>query len=473
MKNRICNPYLPPYEYVPDGEPYVFGDRLYVYGSHDMANCATFCAGDYVVWSVPLEDLSDWKCEGVSFRRTDDPHNRENKYSLFAPDVVKGKDGKYYLYYCLSFLEEFGVARSDKPEGPFQFYGHVKKADGTIFKEDFPYDPSVLLDDDGRVYLYYGFSAHFESPSFKNIIPSPGCMVVELSDDMLTIKGRPRMCIPSNNCCKGTTFVPKHAYFEAPSIRKIGKTYYLVYSSQSQHELCYATSKSPIEGFVYGGVIISNGDIGCQGNKKAVNYTGTNHGGMVKIGKEWYIFYHRNSHGLVCCRQGCAEKIEIAEDGSIAQVPVSSVGLLAEPFPARGEYPAYIACYLERIDTQIHMKSGKDFKETEPYYFEEKIGDAYEHYIANITDRTRWGYKEFLFEGKTRIELKVRGNAEGKILISTDREARDVLACLDMRIDEGRWRSVGVGLGERKGIHSLYFTFEGQGNFQFLGMEFL
>ena len=35
---QVTNPYLPSWEYVPDGEPYVFGDRVYVYGSHDFFN---------------------------------------------------------------------------------------------------------------------------------------------------------------------------------------------------------------------------------------------------------------------------------------------------------------------------------------------------------------------------------------------------------------------------------------------------
>lgn len=464
----MCNPYLPPYEYVPDAEPYVFEERLYVYGSHDRADCATFCPGDYVVWSAPLYDLSEWKYEGISFRRTDDPHNKENKYSLFAPDVVRGKDGNYYLYYCLSHREEFGVAKSDRPEGPFQFYGHVRRKDGSIFDEYFPYDPSVLVDEDGRIYLYYGFSAHFK----KDIIPSPGCMVVELDDDMLTVKDKPKMCLPSDSCCEGTTFIPAHAYFEAPSMRKIGDTYYLIYSSQNQHELCYATSKFPTEGFVYGGVIISNGDIGYQGNEKAVNYTGTNHGGVVKIKDDWYIFYHRNTHALICCRQGCAEKIKIAEDGSIAQVPVSSLGFSANPFPAKGEYPAYSACYLERNDTQTHLRSGKDFKDTEPYLYEEKKAGGYEHYIANITDHTRWGYKEFLFEGETEVELTLRGNAEGEITISADREMKEELACLHVRLDGENWESFRGSLKGTTGVHSMYFTFRGKGVLQFLKINF-
>lgn len=35
MKKQAYNPYLPSWEYIPDGEPYVFNDRVYIYGSHD------------------------------------------------------------------------------------------------------------------------------------------------------------------------------------------------------------------------------------------------------------------------------------------------------------------------------------------------------------------------------------------------------------------------------------------------------
>ena len=30
MKNHGMNPYLPSWEYVPDGEPHVFGKRVYI-----------------------------------------------------------------------------------------------------------------------------------------------------------------------------------------------------------------------------------------------------------------------------------------------------------------------------------------------------------------------------------------------------------------------------------------------------------
>ena len=48
MKNQVFNPFLPSWEYIPDGEPHVFGDRVYLYGSHDRFNANNFCQNDYV-----------------------------------------------------------------------------------------------------------------------------------------------------------------------------------------------------------------------------------------------------------------------------------------------------------------------------------------------------------------------------------------------------------------------------------------
>ncbi|MBQ1521765.1 MAG: hypothetical protein IIZ74_03285, partial [Erysipelotrichaceae bacterium] len=100
MKKQVFNPYLPNYEYVPDGEPHVFNDRLYIFGSHDRFGSRFFCDNDYVTWSAPLSDLSDWKYHGIIFRKDQDPLNKKDLFPLFAPDVVQGKDGRYYLYYC-------------------------------------------------------------------------------------------------------------------------------------------------------------------------------------------------------------------------------------------------------------------------------------------------------------------------------------------------------------------------------------
>ena len=69
MEKQVFNPYLPSWEYVPDGEPHVFGDRVYVYGSHDHAHGNTFCLGDYICWSAPIDDLKSWHYEGIIYKK--------------------------------------------------------------------------------------------------------------------------------------------------------------------------------------------------------------------------------------------------------------------------------------------------------------------------------------------------------------------------------------------------------------------
>ena len=61
------NPFLPLWEHIPDGEPYVFEDpdnegqyRVYLYGSHDDLVTA-YCGRDQVVWSAPVDNLTDWR----------------------------------------------------------------------------------------------------------------------------------------------------------------------------------------------------------------------------------------------------------------------------------------------------------------------------------------------------------------------------------------------------------------------------
>ena len=115
VKKQAFNPYLPSWEYIPDGEPYVFGDRVYVYGSHDYFNGYVFCMGDYVCWSAPVDDLGNWRYEGVIYPKTADPLNPEGKMCLYAPDVTVGPDGRYYLYYVLDKVSVVSVAVCDTP----------------------------------------------------------------------------------------------------------------------------------------------------------------------------------------------------------------------------------------------------------------------------------------------------------------------------------------------------------------------
>ena len=114
MKTKqAVNPYLPSWEYVPDAEPHIVDGRVYIYGSHDLFNGLNFCLGDYVCWSAPVDDLSDWHFEGEIYNRKQHPY-REERMLLFAPDVVKGADGRFYLYYFMGGTKMISVAVCDK-----------------------------------------------------------------------------------------------------------------------------------------------------------------------------------------------------------------------------------------------------------------------------------------------------------------------------------------------------------------------
>lgn len=123
MKNHGMNPYLPSWEYVPDGEPHVFGKRVYIYGSHDRFAGYAFCQNDYVCWSAPVDDLTDWQYEGIIYTRAEAAHNEDGRQCLYAPDVTCGPDGRYYLYYALNETSAISVAVCDTPAGKYTYYG--------------------------------------------------------------------------------------------------------------------------------------------------------------------------------------------------------------------------------------------------------------------------------------------------------------------------------------------------------------
>ena len=135
-KKQIWNPYLPEYEYVPDGEPHVFGDRIYLYGSHDRFGGKKFCMNDYICYSAPVHALHDWRYEGVIYKKTQDPRMAGGDHELWAPDVVRGRDGRYYLYYCPDdTIRSIGVAVCDTPAGRYEFLGIVQDKNGEFVGE--------------------------------------------------------------------------------------------------------------------------------------------------------------------------------------------------------------------------------------------------------------------------------------------------------------------------------------------------
>lgn len=448
MKKQCKNPYLPSWEYIPDGEPHVYDGRVYVYGSHDKAGGWVFCLNDYVCWSARVDDLSDWRYEGVIYSKTDDPLNPDGRMCLYAPDVTVGPDGRYYLYYVLDKVSIVSVAVCDTPAGKYEFYGYVHYPDGTRLGEragdEAQFDPAVLTEGD-ITYLYTGFC-------WKNDASRHGAMMTVLEPDMLTVREAPVFVVPSGCYSSGTGF-EGHEFFEAPSIRKHGDTYYFIYSSVAMHELCYATSESPNKDFKYGGVIISNCDLHIDSYKAADKHAypaGNNHGGIAEIDGQWYIFYHRMTNGTWYSRQGCIERIMIIEDGSIPQVEMTSQGASATPLDGCGEYPAYMACNLfgGTVPAKI-TQYGKD-------------GDEEPAYIADITNSAVIGFKYFKCSGVTKITLRTRGYANGSFAIKTSLDG-EPLAQIPVEYTN-IWVENTSEIALPDGVHALYFEFTGNGS---------
>jgi len=474
---QVFNPYLPLYEYIPDGEPHVFNGRIYVYGSHDQFGAFQFCHNDYVAWSAPVDDLSDWRYEGVILKKDEDPDNKNGKRDLFAPDVTCGPDGKYYIYYAYDFLGKIGVAKSDTPIGPFKFHGHVRYQDGIEIgtkKEDiFHFDPGVLTDEDGRVYLYSGFAPKRKFPQIRSGLKVSGCYCMELDKDMLSvIKGPVKVLSKVGETDK--TF-KGHEFFEASSIRKLNGIYYLVYSSIEGHELCYATSSSPFGPFKFGGVIVSNGDVGLNGRAKkdAIYPLGNNHGGIVKVGDYYYIFYHRHTNYTNTDRQGMAEKIRINSDGSINQVEITSCGLNDGPLKGEGEYPSTICCCLKPKEGNVFYPFFKTplQKITKTYITQAgKDSDTKEtQYISNVKNGCLIGYKYFDLSKTHEVIIRLSGKGDGKIGIRYV-ENGDCESYQKVSLENKGIRDIAFNITRTGNKDALYFYFEIKGKLNILSI---
>jgi hypothetical protein len=474
--SQVFNPYLPSWEYVPDGEPHVFGDRVYVYGSHDRFGAPIFCVNDYVCWSAPVDDLTDWRYEGVIFKKKQDPTNPLGIRSLYAPDVVQGTDGKFYLYYAFDFMGQIGVAVCDTPAGKYEYYGKVKYADGHIFGtksgEPFPFDPGVLVDDDGRVYLYSGFATKvpFVASRWHSLNNEAG-VVLELEPDMLTIKMEPKALFPT----KGRKGAYKdHAFFEASSIRKVDGKYCFVYSSENNHELCYAMGESPVGPFTYGGTLVDVGDLYLDGNideLHATNYLGNTHGGMCCIHGQWYIFYHRQTNRNSYARQACAEPLLRTADGGFKQAEITSCGLNGGPLCGTGTYEARIACNLwsKEGTYRYDAPDRKKVLKTHPYFTQskpdrERDGDQY---IANMRDGAVAGFKYFDFSGTDKINIRLRGTAQGSMVVSATSDFSHVIGVAEVDLNQNT-ATFHTSLEKLFGVKPLFFRYEGSGSVDFI-----
>ena len=497
----VGNPYLPLWEHIPDGEPYVFEDpdqpgkyRVYIYGSHD-SRITDYCGREQVVWSASVDSLNNWRYDGeilaVSKNAKGELINKDSLADvLFAPDVtlVTDKDGKktYYLYPNDQHGGRNGlIAKSDRPDGPFEVCNWSKNdpnaTDGVL-----AFDPGVFVDDDGRVYGYWGFGesngAELDPATMATV--KPGTKIV-------------------NHMISGYKEPGQFRFFEASSIRKIKDKYVFIYSRFTEegefglpttnYTLAYAYSDKPLGPWTYGGTIIDGRarEKDEQGNVIAsANVSGNTHGSICEINGQWYVFYHRQSGLNEFARQAMVAPITVkVEEGEGGKVEISEGEYTSEGFALNGLNPlerhsAGICCWYTGPKVAIHEWPNNTFYGSyveASYGTDDKFAAPYDirnntNHVVNNTDGSIVGYKYFNFDatkGRKDVQLILRlipEGVNGTITIMADRpwasQGGKALGTIELKADMSQVPTETItqlpALGELTGKHAIFFCFKSE-----------
>jgi len=407
------NPIVPPGVYIADPSAHIWDDgKLYVYGSLDEST-DYYCSFKYHV--LATSDLKTWELFEDRFAsKGQNDQVPESDQLLFAPDC-QFKNGKYYLYYCLpdrEFTE--GVAISSSPTGPFtygrniQLYGYNQ------------IDPCVFIDDDGQAYYVWG--------QFTMKMARLKASMTELDES--TIKD-------------SVLTEAEHFFHEGAFMTRRNGIYYLVYADLSRANtptcLGYATSEQPTGPYQYRGVIIDNDR--CD----PANWN--NHGSIAEFGGQWYVFYHRATHGSRMMRKACIEPITFNPDGSITEVEMTSQGA-GPPLDALSQIDAERVCLLFG-NGRIRAFSSDN----------EELG--------GIRDKDRVAFKYIDFgDGVDKVTFRVKpGKKSGKIDLALDMPWHQSIGTVEINGDDyGTWQNIIVDIKSVTGVHALWLRFSGDGD---------
>lgn len=446
-------------------DPYamVYEDRVYIYMTAD--------AFEYD-GSGEIAENSYSKIRSLNVVSTDDMMNFTDHGSItvageggaakwahnsWAPAAAwKEIDGKpkFFLYFADNG-GGIGVLEADSPTGPFR--DPLGKA---LISRQTPncadvlwlFDPAVLVDDDGRAYLYFGGGV----PEGK--VSDPGtARVVELGDDMISIKGEPKA-------------IDVPYLFEDSGIHKAGDKYYYTYCTNWQvdaagtekygihnAEIVSLESSSPMGPFVFKERILENPGTFC-------GLYGNNHHCVFSFQDRWYIAYHSRvlekamgvEHGYRCTN---IEEFTMKEDGTIGIIKQTSDGRTqlkkVNPYgensavnmavnagldTAPAEDGRAGSMVLTGIDTGDYLKvQGVDFGETAPGVFEgwlKKTASSEDTCVVRVNVDAPWG------EVVAYLSVEGEGTETGA----------DGFAKYQVKLEK-----------EITGVHDLYFVFSGSG----------
>jgi len=263
--------------YSADPAPLVVGDTLYILAGRDEApaDVNDFIMNEWQIFATKDVASRQWQ-HYPGILRPNSLFSWAAPGHAYAGQIIQGTDKRYYLYAPVqeanSHNEDpfaIGVAVSDSPLGPWK----DAHPSGPIISQSVPernniqnIDPTQYVDDDGRVYIYWGTFGQLRG--------------MELAADMVTPKSKEVVI-------HGLT-----GFFEAPWFFKRKGTYYMIYADNQAgpnspctpavYHACqaYGTAPSPLGPWTYQGVILD-----------PVSST-TSHTGAVEFKGEWYLIYH-------------------------------------------------------------------------------------------------------------------------------------------------------------------------------------
>jgi len=304
--------------YTADPSAHVFGDRIYIYPSHDLDKDVEendrgdhYTMTDYHVFSQahPEGPVTD---HGECLHVRDVPWASKQ---MWAPDAA-AKNGRYYLYFPArdkADIFRIGVATAERPEGPF-------RPQPEPIKGSFSIDPCVFHDPSGKHYLYFGglwggqlqcwATGQFieDAPPPPPHAPALLPKVALLRDDLLQFASAPRdlAIVDAEGSLLKSGDIHRR-FFEGPWMHRRGNTYYFSYSTGDAHTLVYATADNPLGPFVFRGRILD----------PVIGWT--THHSILEHGGRWWLYYHDASLSGGKSHKRCVKVQELfyEADGSI------------------------------------------------------------------------------------------------------------------------------------------------------------
>lgn len=408
--------------YTADPSPMVYGDRLFLYTSHDEDASTWFVMNDWKLYSTT--DMVNWTDHGAVLSYKTFSWAKGDAWAMQC--VERG--GKFYAYVPLTMKQgggAIGVAVADSPYGPF--YDPLGKPLVSSGRGDI--DPTVMIDTDGQAYLYWG---------------NPFCYYVKLNEDMISYEGdivHVPMTEEAFGRRDGNVAERPTLYEEGPWLYKRKDAYYLLWAGGPIPEhLGYSMAKSPEGPWTYAGVLMPT-----------AGSSFTNHPGMVDYRGETYLFYHNGAlpGGSGFTRSVCVEKVEFNADGTIK--PLNMGDGIREGLETLNPYRKTEA---ETMAFSEGMKAGQN--ESVGVFVNAMRDGAY----VKVRD------VDFRSGGPAKVTARVGTTHNGGVVLEmrADSLQGQILATLKVPMTGGddRWELVSAGTAPLEGVHDIYFVCRGK-----------